>query len=91
MADPILAELATNPLRTRHGRTARRSTMTQWVETNFAELVELRGRASWEEIAAVCNKHGMTDTHGEPVSGYRLVNTYSRIGREMRAKEQRRG
>ena len=91
MADtPILAEWAATRVRTRHGRTARRSTMTQWVESNFAELVELRARASWEEIAAVCKKHGLTDTNGEPVSGYRLVNTFSRVGREMRAKEQRR-
>lgn len=88
--DPILAELAAIPLRTRHGRTARRSTMTQWVETNFAELVELRQRASWEEIAALCRKHGLTDTNGNPASAYKLVGTYSRVGREMRAKETRR-
>lgn len=88
--DPILTELAAIPLRTRHGRTARRSTIAQWVETNFAELVEYRARASWEEIATLCRKHGLTDTNGNPVSAYKLVNTFSRVGREMRAKEKAR-
>jgi hypothetical protein len=75
--DPIITELAALPLRTRRPL----SPVTQWVETNFADIHAMRARASWKEIAAVCRRHGIVDWRGNPVTVYKLVNIYSRVKR----------
>jgi hypothetical protein len=75
--DPIITELAARPL-----RLPPRSAITQWVEANLAGIVEARARASWEEIAALCRKHGLTDRRGNPVTERQLIETYSRVKRQ---------
>jgi hypothetical protein len=88
--DPIITELAAIPLQTRPPGHRRRSPAVQWVETHFAEIVEHRARASWEEIAELCRKHGLTDGRGNPISVYQLVSAYSRIKRAAKGSERRR-